>query len=91
MLCWTVAGSKRPSNQLLPLKKIIARKPACRMYLRHFQDGVLHLRFGAYLLSLGVGINVLCYNTMLCWTVAGSKRPSNQLLPLKKIIARNPP
>ena len=61
------------------------------MYLRLFQDGVLHLRFGAYLLSLGVGVNVLCYNTMLCWTVAGSKRPSNQLLPLKKIIARKPP
>ena len=61
------------------------------MYLRHFQDGVLHLRFGAYLLSLGVSVNVLCYNTVLCWTVVGSRRPSNQLLPLKKIIARKPP
>ena len=61
------------------------------MYLRHFQDGVLHLRFGAYLLSPGVGVNVLCYNTVLCWTVAGSKHPSNQLLPLKKIIARKLP
>ena len=61
------------------------------MFLRHFQDGVLHLRFGAYLLSLGVGVNVLCYNTMLCWTVSGFKRPSNQLLPLKRIITRKPP
>ena len=63
----------------------------CQMYLRHFQDGVLHLRFGVYLLSLGVSVNVLCYNTVLCWTVAGSRCPSNQLLPLKKIIARKPP
>ena len=47
--------------------------------------------FWCILLSLGVGVNVLCYNTMLCWTVAGSKHPSNQLLPLKKINARKPP